>query len=132
MQPLSRSRRTVEQRIFTRIALEEAPVALGWVRRKASQEKHFRCCPRHNGRGRTDRHPPWRGLAARMLLAALDEAGLSVASSPDPQPERARARDLINRLPIGPRDPEGMTGRHDTVGHVATLSFTARPSWPLV
>jgi hypothetical protein len=42
-------------------------------------------------------------LAARMLLAALDEAGLSVAASSDPQAELDRAGDLIFRLLSGRR-----------------------------
>jgi hypothetical protein len=57
------------------------------------------------------RSGPWTP-GARPILAT---ASSGVAYAPNPQ--------------FG--DPEGMTGRHDAVGYVATLSFAARPAWPL-
>jgi AcrR family transcriptional regulator len=92
---------------FRRIALEEAPVALGWARWKASEEQYFLGLVR----GAIDAMAaagliaiPSKGdLTARMLLAALNEAGLSVASASDPDAERARAAELIDRLLSGLR-----------------------------
>jgi len=92
---------------FTRIALEEAPVALGWARWKASEEKYFLGLLSGALGAMAEQGliaiPAEGDLTARMLLAALDEAGLSVASSPDPQTERERASDLIARLLSGLR-----------------------------
>lgn len=92
---------------FRRIALEEAPVALGWARWKASEEKYFlgllSAALGAMAEAGLIAIPAEGDLPARMLLAALDEAGLSVASSPDPQAERERAGDLINRLLSGLR-----------------------------
>jgi hypothetical protein len=45
--------------------------------------------------------PAGDDLTARMLLAALDEAGLAVGASADPGPERQRALDLVDRLLSG-------------------------------
>ncbi len=42
-------------------------------------------------------------LTARMLLAALDEAGLAVGSSADPPAERERALALFDQLLSGLR-----------------------------
>jgi AcrR family transcriptional regulator len=92
---------------FRRIALEEAPVALGWARWKASEEKYFLGLLSAALEAMAETGliavPTGGDLTARMLLAALDEAGLSVASSPDPHAERERAGDLINRLLTGLR-----------------------------
>jgi AcrR family transcriptional regulator len=92
---------------FTRIALEEAPVALGWVRWKASEEKYFlgllSSALDAMAAAGLIAVPAEGDLTARMLLAALDEAGLSVASSTDPHAERERAGDLVNRLLSGLR-----------------------------
>jgi AcrR family transcriptional regulator len=91
---------------FRRIALEEAPVALGWIRWKETGEEYFlglliAALEGMAGAGLID--IPEGDLTARMLLAALDEAGLAVAASSDPQAERQRARDLLNRLLAGLR-----------------------------
>ena len=92
---------------FARIALEEAPVALGWSRWKATEERYFLgllgAALRALAEAGQIAIPAEGDLTARMLLAALDEAGLSVASSPDPQAERVRAADVITRLLSGLR-----------------------------
>jgi len=117
------------QRDFRRIALEEAPVALGWARWKAIDEKYFlgllsAALDAMAEAGLID-IPPEGDLTARILLAALDEAGLSVASSPDPQAERQRAGELLNRLLSGLRHRASATippytpvrGRGKRAGH---------------
>jgi AcrR family transcriptional regulator len=92
---------------FSRITLEEAPVALGWARWKASEEKYFlgllKSALEAMAAAGLIAVPAEGDLTARMLLAALDEAGLSVASSPDPHAERERAGDLVDRLLSGLR-----------------------------
>lgn len=92
---------------FSRIALEEAPVALGWARWKATEEKYFLGLLSSALDAMAEAGliaiPAEGDLTARMLLAALDEAGLSVASSTDPHAERERAGDLIHRLLSGLR-----------------------------
>jgi AcrR family transcriptional regulator len=94
---------------FRRIALEEAPVALGWARWKASEEKYFlgllRSALQAMAADGLITIPADGDLTARMLLAALDEAGLAVGSSADPDAERQRALGLINRMLTGLRPP---------------------------
>lgn len=92
---------------FSRIALEEAPVALGWIRWKVVEEKYFlglviSALDALAEAGLIDT-PAEGDLTARMLLAALNEAGLSIASSTDPQGEKERAGELIQRLLSGLR-----------------------------
>jgi hypothetical protein len=41
---------------------------------------------------------PDLALAARVLMAAMDEAALAVAAAPDPDVERERARVLLRQL----------------------------------
>jgi AcrR family transcriptional regulator len=92
---------------FRRIALEEAPVALGWARWKASEEKYFlglvTSALRAMAAAGQIMIPADGDLTARMLLAALDEAGLAVGAAADPVAERQRALDLIERLLTGLR-----------------------------
>jgi AcrR family transcriptional regulator len=87
---------------FRRIALEEAPVALGWARWKASEEKYslglLSSALNVMAEAGLITIPADGDLTARVLLAALDEAGLSVGSSADPEAERQRAIDLIGRM----------------------------------
>jgi AcrR family transcriptional regulator len=87
---------------FRRIALEEAPVALGWTRWKASEEKYFLGLLSSALNAMAEAGlimiPADGDLTARVLLAALNEAGLSVGSSADPEAERQRAIDLIARM----------------------------------
>jgi AcrR family transcriptional regulator len=87
---------------FRRIALEEAPVALGWARWKASEEKYFLGLLSSALNAMAEAGlitiPTNGDLTARVVLAALDEAGLSVGSSADPEAERHQALDLIARM----------------------------------
>ena len=82
-------------------------MALGWARWRASEEKYFlglvsAAVDALVGAGLIA-VPADGDLTARMLLAALNEAGLSVASSPEPRAERERAHDLMDRLLSGLR-----------------------------
>ena len=91
---------------FRRIALEEAPAALGWMRWKTAEEKYFlgllMSALEALATAGVIAIPP-SDLTARMLLAALNEAGLSVAAADDPRSQRALAKDLIDRLLNGLR-----------------------------
>lgn len=91
---------------FRRIALEEAPVALGWARWKEIEERYFLGLMVATLDGLVQagviRIPPG-DLTARMLLAALSEAGLAVATADDPDTERARVGALVLRLVAGLR-----------------------------
>jgi AcrR family transcriptional regulator len=92
---------------FRRIALEEAPVALGWARWKSSEEKYFLGLLSAALVAMAEAGQialPDGDLAARMLLAAMDEAGLAVANSPDPPAEMARAGELLDRFLVGLRE----------------------------
>lgn len=91
---------------FRRIALEEAPVALGWARWKEIEEGYFLglMIASLDGLARAGlvRIPPG-DLTARMVLAAISEGGLAVAASDDPEGERAGVRALVLRLVAGLR-----------------------------
>jgi AcrR family transcriptional regulator len=86
---------------FRRIALQEAPVVLGWARWKELEEARFLALvsalllalAEPGGVGTRD-----VDLESRMVLVAMGEAGLAVASSPDPDVERVRAGALVQRL----------------------------------
>jgi AcrR family transcriptional regulator len=83
---------------FRRIALEEAPTALGWARWKQLDEHYFLGLVRGglDSLAATGGYDIAAGdLTARMLLAALGEAGLAMAASPEPETERRRARTAI-------------------------------------
>jgi AcrR family transcriptional regulator len=91
---------------FRRIALEEAPAALGWARWKAIEEDYFlglvtAALVAMVGAGQLDLPPG--DLTARMLLAAMTEAGLAVASSARPVEERRVVGALVMRLLDGLR-----------------------------
>jgi AcrR family transcriptional regulator len=86
---------------FRRIALEEAPAALGWIRWKEIEEKYFLGLVKGAldglvGIGAIE--IPAGDLTARMLLAAMGEAGLAIAASTSQAVERERARQLILRI----------------------------------
>lgn len=91
---------------FRRIALEEAPAALGWARWKETEEKYFLGLVTGAVAGLADAGliaiPPG-DLTARMLLAAMSEAGVAVATSADPDEERRRVGALVLRLLEGLR-----------------------------
>ncbi len=90
---------------FRRIALEEAPAALGWTRWKEIEERYFlglvtAALDAMAGDGLLDIPPG--DLAARMLLAAMTEAGLAAAAA-RPKAERKRVGALVMRLLEGLR-----------------------------
>ncbi len=91
---------------FRRIALEEAPVALGWARWKDIEERYFLglvtvALDALAQAGVID--IPEGDLTARMALAAISEAGLVVAAADRPDEERARVGALVMRLLAGLR-----------------------------
>jgi AcrR family transcriptional regulator len=91
---------------FRRIALQEAPVALGWTRWKEIEERYFLGLVSAALDGLVQGghiHMPPGDLTARMLLAAMTEAGLAVASAPDPAVERRLVGTLVMRLIEGLR-----------------------------
>jgi AcrR family transcriptional regulator len=91
---------------FRRIALQDAPAAIGWVRWRAVEEKYFLALVTAGlaGLARIGYGIPPGDLAARMLLAALNEAGLSIAAAPEPEAERLRARAVMQQLLQGFRE----------------------------
>ena len=76
---------------FRRIALEEAPAALGWARWKEIEERYFlglvTAALGAMAESGTIRIPPG-DLTARMLLAAMTEAGLAVGVGASAQERR--------------------------------------------
>ncbi|HEY7915984.1 MAG TPA: TetR family transcriptional regulator [Acidimicrobiales bacterium] len=91
---------------FRRIAIQEAPTALGWARWKEIEERYFLGLVAGALEGLAPGGPadPRSGdLTARMLLAAMSEAGLAVAASPEPAVERERVGALVLRLVTGLR-----------------------------
>ena len=70
---------------FARIALQEAPVALGWNRWRAIEERFFLGLISAGLQAMAQAGLitiPSGDIAARMLLAALSEAGLAIATTP--------------------------------------------------
>ena len=91
---------------FRRIALEEAPVALGWARWKDIEERYFLglVVAALDGLAQAGvLDIPEGDLTARMVLAAISEAGLEVAAADRPDEERARVGALVMRLLAGLR-----------------------------
>jgi AcrR family transcriptional regulator len=91
---------------FRRIAVQEAPSALGWARWKAIEEQYFLSLVTAAlgalAQGGSIDLPPG-DLTARMLLAAMAEAGLAVAASDEPDAELDRVSALVMRLVGGLR-----------------------------
>lgn len=86
---------------FRRIALQDAPAALGWSRWKEIEERYFLGLVTAALDGLAAAgliEVPSGDLTARVLLGALAEAGLAVAAADDPNRERARAARLLTRL----------------------------------
>lgn len=85
---------------FRRIALLDAPAAIGWVRWREVEEQYFLALVTAGlaALATVGYDIPPGDLAARMLLAALNEAGLSIAASPEPDAERQRARAVMLQL----------------------------------
>jgi AcrR family transcriptional regulator len=93
---------------FRRIALEEAPAALGWARWKEIDETFFLglmkgCLEDLNSTGRYAIDDV--DLTARVLFAALTEAGLAAATASDVPAGIERARTLTMQLVDGLRKP---------------------------
>jgi AcrR family transcriptional regulator len=91
---------------FRQIALLDAPAALGWARWKEVDEQFFRGLMKSglDDLASTRRYDiPDRDLTARVLLAALTEAGLAAATAAKPKAEVKRAKAVINRLLHGLR-----------------------------
>jgi AcrR family transcriptional regulator len=89
---------------FRRIGLEDAPAALGWDRWRAIEAETFLPVV-HAGLlalgASSDARFDDPALAARMVLAAMGEAGFAVAGAERPEPERARARAMLLDLVAG-------------------------------
>ena len=86
---------------YRRIALQDAPGVLGQARYRAIGESFYLAGLREGLAllTATGRYAvPPGDLPARMILAALGEAGLAVADAEDPEAERERAKDVILRL----------------------------------
>jgi AcrR family transcriptional regulator len=91
---------------FRRIALEDAPAALGWARWKEIEERYFLglvtgVLDAMVAAGQLDLPPG--DLTARMFLAAMTEAGLAVAHAARPKSERRRVAPLVMRFLEGLR-----------------------------
>ena len=86
---------------FRRIALEEAPAALGWTRWKELEENYFLGLVKASLQGLAQDgliDIPSDDLTARMFLAATGEAGLAVGAAANPDEERERAGRLVMRF----------------------------------
>jgi AcrR family transcriptional regulator len=92
--------------VFRRIALEEAPAALGWARWKEIEERYFlgmvvAVLDVLVAEGQITIPPG--DLTARMILAAMNEAGLAVAAAVQPKAAGRRVAPLVMRLLEGLR-----------------------------
>jgi AcrR family transcriptional regulator len=89
---------------FRRIALEEAPAALGWARWREIEERYFLglVTAALDGLAQAGQIDiPAGDLTARMILAALGEAGLAVAAADQQDAQRQRVGELMLRLVAG-------------------------------
>jgi len=94
---------------FRQIALLDAPAALGWARWKQIDEQFFLGLMKGGleDLASTERYDiPDIDLTARVLLAALTEAGLAAATAARPRVEVKRANAVIGRLLQGLRVPD--------------------------
>jgi AcrR family transcriptional regulator len=89
---------------FRRIALEEGPAALGWDRWREIDERYSLVLVRtplaRLMRAGVLREQPV-DLLARVVLAALTEAGMAVAAAADREAARREAEDLVTALLAG-------------------------------
>jgi AcrR family transcriptional regulator len=86
---------------FRRIALEDAPGALGWERWKQLEERYFLGLLVGALGSMADEGlvvVESVELTARVVLGALGEAGLAVGTASDPDAERRRASEVVIRL----------------------------------
>lgn len=91
---------------FRRIALQEAPAALGWDRWKQAEERYFLGVVVAGLEGLASAgliDIPSAELPARMFMAAAAEAGLAVAAAQNSEAERRRTAALLMRLLRGLR-----------------------------
>jgi len=93
---------------FRRIALEEGPGALGWDRWREIDERYSLVLvrvplARLMRAGIIQVRPV--DLMARVVLAALTEAGMAVAAATDREAARRDAEDLVTALLAGFRTP---------------------------
>jgi AcrR family transcriptional regulator len=91
---------------FRRIALEEAPAALGWARWKEIEERYFLGVVTAAVAGLASEgliDVSSSEVMARMLLAAMTEAGLAVGRASRPGPARREVTALLMRLLQGLR-----------------------------
>ena len=94
---------------FRRIVLEDAPGALGWSRWKAIDEHYFLGTVTSVLAGLAatgDIEVADAELTARMLLAAMAEAGLALAASAEPEEVRREVLGLLLQILRGLR-PDG-------------------------
>ncbi len=101
---------------FRRIAIQEAPAALGWARWKEIEEQYFLGLVAGALEALAQAGLialPSGDLTARMLLAAMSEAGLAVAASSRPDAERRRAGALVMRFVSGLQDEKAPAPRPD-------------------
>lgn len=83
---------------FPRIALQEAPAALGWDRWKQIEAQYFLGLVAAGIEGLADAkliNVQSGQLTARIFLAATSEAGLVVATSHDPNTNRSEVASLL-------------------------------------
>lgn len=91
---------------FCRIALQEAPAALGWQRWKQVEDRYFLglvAAGLDNLSQAGLIEVPSVEITARMFLAAAGEAGLALATAPDPPAHREHMAALLMRLLTGLR-----------------------------
>jgi AcrR family transcriptional regulator len=94
---------------FRRIALEEGPAALGWDRWREIDERYSLALVRAPlarlmRAGVLQQRPV--DLLARVVLAALTEAGMAVAAAADRQAARREAEELVTALLEGFRETD--------------------------
>jgi AcrR family transcriptional regulator len=97
------------QPAFRRIALQDAPAVLGVTRHREIEQNLYVAALRDGLALLTASGQyavPAGDLPARMLLAALGEAGLAVAEAADPAAETVRARAVIHQFVEGFRVPD--------------------------
>lgn len=91
---------------YQRLALAEPPIALGWQRWKQIEAEYFlglitSTLVRLGGLGVVDIPDP--ETTGRLLLAALDDAGMLIGVAEDSEDARSRAGEAIARLLLGLR-----------------------------
>ena len=91
---------------FRRIAIQEAPAALGWARWKEIEERYFLGVVKAVLDALASRGvigAQTGDLSARLLLAAMSEAGVAVADAVSPEAARQQAAALLMQFVAGLR-----------------------------